>query len=414
MKSSSKPAWPLAILAVALFTATYPAARAKAEEEDVPLAPVIDASKGGDVIQPKSIIQGIDSQQKGTFGIDLWKGSCTAAEGSPLCGSIDCLPGEGPNGELGTVCCGTPCCPCQRCCRRMRLIGFADYLYLRPRNAEVPYAVPIDGPVTPTLGNGIQVGPTAVVDPDYNSAWRVGFGIRGCCGSTLYTQWTKFESNSFDNVAVAPPDLVRSLVTHPLGNDVATDGLQASANLDVDFELIDLGLRTPWKCCRGWKTEAIWAVRYGRLEEDFLSSIDVNGSTDVATAINFDGVGPQIGLATCRQLGCCGFYLYGLGDASFLVGTFDASYQQSDAFAGTQVFTSWEAGRIVPLLELELGLGWCTPGGRFHIHGGYLVNSWFNAVRTDEYIKAVQFNDPDGLGSGITFDGLVIRTELQF
>ena len=42
---------------------------------------------------------------------------------------------------------------------------FGEFLYLRPRNAEVAYAVPMDGAVLSPTG-AVQVGPTALVDLD--------------------------------------------------------------------------------------------------------------------------------------------------------------------------------------------------------------------------------------------------------
>ena len=325
--------------------------------------------------------------------------------------------------EWGNACgCGNDgcgaCFPCPppavRQRRMKRFDVFGEFLYLRPRNAEVAYAVPIDGPIAPVNGNGIQIGPTAVVDPDYQSAYRFGFNLVGCGCSSITAQWAQFESSSEDSVNIGVPDVIRSLVTHPLGVNAASDGLQSSAQLDIDFDLIDLIIRTPWKRCQQWHTDLLYGVRYGNLRQGFFSSIDVNGSTDVFTEVDFHGVGPQIGINSIHQIGCSGLHLYSRGDASFLVGSFDASYLQQDAFAGEVVNTSWESGRIVPLLEMELGFGYATCGGRFHLRGGYAVNAWFNAVRTDEYIHAVQVNNPDGLGSGITFDGVVVRGEFRF
>ena len=46
---------------------------------------------------------------------------------------------------------------------------FGEFLYLRPRNAEVAYAMPVDSLIT-----GTQIGPTAIVDPGYHPGFRVG------------------------------------------------------------------------------------------------------------------------------------------------------------------------------------------------------------------------------------------------
>ncbi len=340
-------------------------------------------------------------------------GSCATGCGSStgdgnlfgLCGDVD---------TCTTDCnCGT----CVACCKKKccRVDVFGEFLYLRSRDAEVAYAVPIDGPITPVMGNGIQIGRTALVDMGFEPGFRFGFNLVGGQCSGVFAQWTHFESHTEDFINIGAPDVIRSLVTHPLGANAASDGLQSSAAYDIDFDLVDVGLKTPWKRCCDWGIDLIWGARYGQLQQQFTSSIDVNGSTDVSTTIDFEGVGPQLGFLTQRRLGCKGlFHVYGRGDASFMVGKFDARYRQQDTFAGTVVDTSWESGRIVSQLELEIGVGIASKCGRKRLRAGYMVNSWFNTVRTNEYINAVQQNNPDDLGSRITFDGLVVRGELRF
>jgi len=68
----------------------------------------------------------------------------------------------------------------------------------------------------------------------------------------------------------------------------------------------------------------------------------------------------------------------------------------------------------VSILDLELGIGWSTPGGRLRMTGGYMVNSWFNTVTTADFIGAVQRNDFTDLDDTLTFDGLVVRAEFCY
>lgn len=291
---------------------------------------------------------------------------------------------------------------------------FGELLYMRPRDAEVAYSVPVDGPIAPVLGNGIQIGPTNLVEMNHQSGFRIGVtAVNSCCGR-LIGQWAHYESRDTDFDSISTPNVIRSLVTHPLGANVASDGLQSGASYDIDFDLIDLGAQTPIFRGACWAADFIWGVRYGQLNQQFFSFTGVNGSTDVTTEIDFNGVGPRVGLIGQRNLGWGSLYMYNRNEAAFLVGKFDASYAQSDQFGGLQVDTGWEAGRIVPQLEMELGLGCGTPSGRFQIRAGYLISAWFNAVKTDEWINAVQQNNPDELGEGLSFDGFVARAEARF
>lgn len=341
----------------------------------------------------------------GSCGLGDWD-----AGNSNWCGTCDseCDSGCGACGD-----CGGSCFPdCGGCYSGIELFG--EYLHLRSSDAEVAYAVPVDGPLAQVLGNGIQAGQTAVVDPGRQGGFRIGMSaVNTACGRVI-GQWTHFESSEEDSVTTAAPDVVRSLVTHPLGNNVATDGRTANANYDIDFDLVDLAAETPWVRNPCWAWDLLWGVRYGQLSQNFSSTVSLNGNTNVATDIDFNGVGPRLGLLGQKTIGRRGFYLLGRGEASFLVGTFDAAYQQRSDFGGLLVDTSWQAGRIMPQLEMELGVGFASPAGRFQMRAGYLVSSWYNAVTTDEYIHAVQLNDPRDLGNGMVFDGLVVRGEVRF
>ena len=302
-------------------------------------------------------------------------------------------------------------CGARSCAQRVRLYG--EYLYLRPRNAEVPYAVPIDGPIAPVLGNGIQIGPTVLVDMDYESGFRAGFNLALNDGAQIGARFTNFESRTSDQAFIQPPDVLRSLVAHPLGNNVAVDSLRASARYDVDFELVDLSYQAHCKCTQRMTLDYVLGIRYGELGQEFRAQFETNGVTSVDTDVDFHGTGPRIGLDLQRNVGQLGLFLYSRGDAAFLAGKSRARYNQSDVFAGTIVDTSWESGRIVTQLDFELGFGWAD-GKAIRVSAGYLISSWFNAVRTDEFIQSVRTNRFGGLGDGITFDGLVVHGELRF
>jgi hypothetical protein len=291
---------------------------------------------------------------------------------------------------------------------------FAEFLYLRPRDAQVAYAVPIDGPIAANLGNGIQVGPTAIVDPNHNAGFRVGGGIVLSDCALLGAEFIGYQSHISDIAFVAAPDVMRSLVAHPLGANAATDGLRAAAQLDIDFQNADLIYRTATQASKCLRIDYLMGVRYANLEQEFASQFSTNGTTFVNTDISYNGTGPLVGLRFNRDIGSVGLALYGRGEAAFLVGKSDAYYRQSDTFAGNQVFTRWESGRVVSQLGMEAGVSWSAPDDVFTLSAGYMVSAWYNVVRTDEFVQSVQYNDYVGLGDGLTFDGFVLRGELKF
>ena len=98
--------------------------------------------------------------------------------------------------------------------------------------------------------------------------------------------------------------------------------------------------------------------------------------------------------------------------ASFLVGTYQSTYVQTNNFAPVQAQTSWEDDRITPILEYELGLGWQSRGGHVRLSAGYYMAAWTNVVTTPAWIDAVQRDDFTDVDDTITFDGLTARVQV--
>ena len=121
-----------------------------------------------------------------------------------------------------------------------------------------------------------------------------------------------------------------------------------------------------------------------------------------------------MGIETEHHATATGFFVYGSGVSNLMVGEFTADYLQNSSINDVEAQTSWQAGRIVPTLDLELGLGWVGPRRRLKFSGGYLVSTWFNVVKTEDWINAVQTSNYDDLSGIMTFDGLVARATWEF
>ena len=296
---------------------------------------------------------------------------------------------------------------------------FGEYLYLRSRDTEVAYAVPIDGPIAPVLGNGIQIGPTAVVDFDHDSAFRVGGAVAIDNCRWIRGTYSWFETSTADSVTIAPPDVIRSLVTHPLGANGAFDGLDAAAQFGLDYQIVDLGYL--WRHedqCGGFDYGFRLGARYANVDQNFRSQFETNGGTFVNTNVSFDGAGIRAGAMGDWFSRNRRWLVYARSHASLLAGTANANYLQGDIVDPVEVQTSWRAGRFVSILDAELGVGWQNCDGGVRVTVGYLVSTWLNMVQTDEFIAAVQqnqFNQGfDNLGDMMSFDGLTGRLEVRF
>ena len=89
-------------------------------------------------------------------------------------------------------------------------------------------------------------------------------------------------------------------------------------------------------------------------------------------------------------------------------------YSQVNSFNGVEAMTSWNAGRIVPALELEAGAGWIGVNRHLRLSAGYRMVAFFNMVKTDQWIRGVQNHDFTSMDGTLTFDGLVARAEWLF
>lgn len=335
--------------------------------------------------------------------------------------TADC-DGKGCNGK-GCDCkggCKGDCC-CDKRCHRLRVYG--DYLYLRARDAEVPYAVQINSNVQVPA---IQTSPIGMLDPGVDSGFRMGFGVALDDCSEIGAAFTLFESRTTDSIDAdqsgpLPTAVIRSLVVHPSTLVADVDTLEAGAQLDLNFDLIDLDYRRTIASDCYSQTQVLVGIRYAKLEQKFGSrfSDDLSqpfGEILVGTDIDFTGTGLRAGLEWERCGARLPVLVYAKGYTSLLAGEFNATYQQSgDLVSVADVDTEWEAGRIVPTFDLEVGMGIDLPCWHLRATVGYVYSAWTNVLTADEWINSVQANNFTNLGGDtLTFDGLVGRAELRF
>lgn len=330
-------------------------------------------------------------------------GPSTGLSGLAIADGFVNLDGCGPN-------CNT--CPPSRT-RRFGI--FAEALFLRPGGADVVYAIEQTG-TDPLLSSPTgQVGKTS---PDFATGLRIGGSWLLRSGAEARATYTWLPSETTSSIVARTGTVLASQVTHPSLPNVGTNSLSASALQNIDQQLFDLDFVAPF--CSGCDTEVRYlaGVRYARLDQKFtaqqLTGV-ATGLSTVSNQIKFDGVGVRLGLEGERRNSSSGLLIYGRGVTNFLGGEFNARYGQVNQFGGAvPVVVNSENYRIVSLLEAELGFGWVSPGGRWRLTGGYLINAWFNTLTSSDYINGVQARSIDDLSSTLTFDGVVARAEWQF
>jgi hypothetical protein len=280
-------------------------------------------------------------------------------------------------------------------------------LYLRARDSEVAFALPVNG--------AIPIGPVGVLDQDYSTGFRAGFShcLDEC--TSLVATYSHFESSTFNFIDTNPTPALRGLLLHPATANAAADFLTASANYDIDFELVDIDYRSVLFAGDCYAVNYSVGARYAHLDQDMQVVYTNAGTTDtVITDIDFDGAGIRVGLDAERHSGHHGFLCYGKAFASFVGGEFRADYDHGDTVDPSIVDTAFRAGRLVTMLDLELGVGWQSRCGHYRLTTGYVVSAWLNTVNTDEWVDAVRNNNFVGLDDRMSFDGLTARAEYRY
>jgi hypothetical protein len=291
---------------------------------------------------------------------------------------------------------------------------FGEFLYLRPRGADVVFAQPQSGCGTAAVPNG----PSAVLAPDYSPGFRAGgFAALNNC-SSIEAAFSWWDDDTHSTVVAPGGTVLHSLLVLPSTTSCSATSAQATGGLSLGIRTGDVSYKR-LLCSDGHAYYVNWlaGAYYAHLDQALATDFSISGHTTVDTHINQDGVGPRVGLEG-EALAKWGISVYGRGTANLLASHIGASFIQHNTFAGNQGFATFADDRILPILDLELGIGWTSPKGHVRVLGGYYVAGWFNTLVTSDFINAVQANNfsnhGDNLSNTLWFDGLVGRVEVRF
>lgn len=326
-------------------------------------------------------------------------------------------PGPAGYGVAGCDTCNDDCCT--GWCHKLNFFG--EFLYLRARNAEIAYANPIDGVITPPAPGvaglpGIPQGRVGMVDPDYSSGFRAGAGLTLDECSALQLTYTGWSNTTHDQVTANAGDVLLPLLLVPGADNAATTALDANATQNIQFKLIDADYRglIAYNC--DYKVNYLIGARYAKLDQHLTANYLTNGVSSVNSNVNFDGGGLRFGLEGERYGKNRQLFVYGKTYASLIGGKFRGNYLQSNQADPNLAFTNWKAGRLVSIYDIEVGAGWTNYCGNVRLSAGYMFSIWYNTVKNNEWINSVRTNnytDPsDNFRGQMSFDGFVARAEL--
>ena len=320
-------------------------------------------------------------------------------------------------GDYGPPCqdCGRAACRCTPFWAH-RTHVYGDFLYLLPSNADMAHAFQQNG----VGGSGtVPAGSVGVLQPDFTSAYRTGFGVALGCYASINLGYSRLDSNSTDVLAAlqGTGDNVQSLVLHPNSINAGSTSSLVNATLAINYQLADIEYRRLLRANHKHAFNYSVGARYGKLHQGFQQIGDFTppiGTIQTTTDINFEGVGLRAGLDGEHRIGRSRFASYGKLFMNVLFGEFNSTYTQLNTTTTVvQAFSTWKDRRVLPLLEYELGLNWTSRGGHWRASAGYYTGFWFNTITTGQFVQAVQTADFVDLGETISFNGFVTRLEFR-
>lgn len=290
---------------------------------------------------------------------------------------------------------------------------FGEFLYLRARNAEIAYAFRADDP---DAGDpAVPIGRVGVVDPDFSSGFRVGAGVTLDETSSLQLSYTEFDESTPNTLIASGTDVIRPLVLQPLSPNALENFTDAAATQTLQFKLVDVDYRGLIAYSDIYKVNYLIGARYAKLDQDFEAGFNLGDIESVASTVNFDGGGLRFGLEAERYGNNNQLFVYGKTYASLIGGEFRANYLQSNPGDEDVAFTTFRAGRLVSIYDMEVGAGWANYCGNFRVSAGYTFSIWCNTLKNNEFINAVQTSNvvdlSDSCRGMLSFDGFVVRTE---
>lgn len=318
-------------------------------------------------------------------------------------------PQEGKEGakELATCDkCGQPWTDC--CCdSSCGWTIFGEWMLLQPRGSDAVFATRALNCFNPPIG-------VEQIDLGAFDSYRVGFFKQcGDCCDIGATFWM-FESEEDERASptigtdVIFPALLFPTISNitPGCNDATSTSARASLGIDFDRFNIDYRCRCDWTC---FQLDWLVGFGYGKLEQDLTAIYDegfVRADSDL------HGYGVRLGGGATYNMGC--FRGYTHTDLTLLAANLKARYRNVDTFDGGVADYEQDLDRIVPVLDLEVGVAYDVCRNTT-LKVGYIYSIWWNVVTTPSFIEDVQKGDITGnSGDTLTFDGVFARIEINF
>lgn len=289
----------------------------------------------------------------------------------------------------------------------------ADYLYLRARRRALDYAI-----TDPVVNGSVQGTVSSLI-------WQNNSGYRLAGGYALNHGWeigaSYFYFHTTDNRLAAAPTggALFATLTAPGIDQVSTAAATSSLNMDV----IDVEAAKRIDCHDGLSLRLSGGLRIAEIQQKlnaaYTGGTAGTGVTAVQSPINFTGIGVRVGGEGWWNPGECwggmlhGLGLYAKGYGSLLSGEFHSRLTQVVNSGATPVVdVSDKFDKVVPVLEMGIGLGWQNE--HVQVRVGYELMNYFGLVDSVDFVDSNSFGKISHRVSDLSLEGLVVSVGLFF
>jgi len=375
----------------------------------------------------------------GSYGTDNYYSSRQA---NPFGGGCDC---SGASCDTCSSCgscegCGTGCCGSEG----GQWFATADYLAVRAHFSDaLAFVTQVDTNTTPST----TTQHFNQIDFERESSFRVGGGYRLCgCGEEIVFNYTKLRSSG-DDFAQAVPG-TGTTILFPFDQQALNinTGQTGTVHASVDMNSYDLDCRKtiPFGgccsscgdaceggngcgggCCKAacpaW--DITWSGGIRAADGNWDRNYFLNDpqtptlNTDTRVGLDFEGVGPRIGLEGRRYYGRDGWLsVFVKGNISLLWSDIKVTTRQETFIPAAENVTTeiLKVQEIVPVTEMEAGVSAAlTCHSTFS--AGYLLSAWHDLGYRGEPVRAnVALNTTYDDANILSFDGFFARMEFAY
>lgn len=305
---------------------------------------------------------------------------------------------------------------------RRSIEPFAEWVYLRPTNRSLDYAV-----IQDDTREIVGLGSNKSVTPDYTSGFRIGSRVDFGSGIDAMASWTHFFAEEGDGpltIPTEPPGTARILATlaHPATPSAGEYGPEADSargRFDWKYDNYDLEVGRTLEVGK-LDLRLFGGVRHSNIDEHFRVTYD-GGDFDmgrVSSDVGYWGVGPRVGAGGDWHLPW-GLSVFGKAGGSLLVGEAESETVQRDNDDETLVaeIHSDFGVVVVPVVDIQAGVGWETPLGEWGLvalRAGYEFQNFFNMIDHGTWADDVAVGSMSEDSTSLGVDGVFLGGTLSF